>query len=938
MKARCTAVLAVVAALVALGSVTWAAGPGTERATLRERPPVARPSSVGRSEGARLDTLWIFDADFSTTTGDNAGWTVADESGTLGQTNYWHHDTIRLSEAYLGESAWWCGTYNPCWRQARGYGNDWYQVLEREMTEVAATSPGDMVVLEFDQRYAMERNYDYGYVDVSDDDGATWSTIATYNNTGFQGAGVPHDWDHPVDGHATHDLSAHAGETIRLRFRFDSDEAYSSQDQYDNTQHSVRDGAWQLDNITINANGSPIFSDDSESGNNGWIHDDREPAGQTSVVFWRGRFGVDFVTGRPFTCENRPEGTWMYAPVDPFTSRMVDGEYTWLMSPPIDISGAQKLVGAWDQWADMPAASNDLHDLLLASDDNRDCVSDPDGFVDEEPGWWYADPYWYNEVDDWDAFSGNDWLAVMWVVRNDEPPEGGEVHWAGLIHNRQRVGIPSGDAGTAWERDEWNSFNDWFRDDLTDALLDTGRVQIKDDDDIVSAHLMASNDDGTTWEAYAMNREAPESDWWQAPPPANQMTAGSEVHYYFEATDGEGNTSVHPDRAPGEFYEFSILPLEATTEAPGILLVDKHGRTTPGDERNWRRYSEFFYTEPLEILGYEWEVYDVEVPSGSDLSWGPDTSGMKYYHTQIWFCNDFDAYTLWPRDQAALIEWLSDGATDERNLLVTGSDVGYELIATGRETMGFYNTWLASEYIDNAVGVVTVDSVPGIVDQAGGYDFMTEGDREAILRGACPVLMYFDVVNARSGIPGNEVVAKYRKQDSTERPAGVAYTHQTTGYQTVNLGFGPEFISDGTTFGGPGNYTAQGYYRTGLLDRLDLMQNIMSYFAVAPTGPGTGIEQTPGRNVLAQAAPNPFNPVTTIAYAVRRAGPVTITVYDVAGRVVRTLLDEELPAGTEGKVVWDGSDQRGERCGSGVYFYRINAPDFTSSRKMVLLK
>jgi hypothetical protein len=586
----------------------------------------------------------------------------------------------------------------------------------------------------------------------------------------------------------------------------------------------------------------------------------------------------------------------------------------------------------------MPAASNDLHDLLVASNDSRDCVTDPDGFVDEEPGAWYADPYWYNEVDDWDAFAGNDWLAIMWRAWNDDTPEPGSQHWAGLIHNRQRVGIPSGDAGTAWERDEWNSFNDWFREDLADALIDSMRVHIKDDDDIVTAYLMASNDDGATWDAYAMNREAAESNWWIAPPPVSQMTAGSEIHYYFEATDGTGQVSVYPEHAPDFYYEFSILPLEATTGEPGILLVDKHGRRTPGDQRNGLRYSEFFYTEPLEILGYEWEVYDVEVPSGSTYSWGPDTSGMKYYHTQIWFCNEFDAYTLWTRDQYNLIQWLSQGQAHERNLLLTGNDVGFEMIASAKETLGFYNTWLASEYLDNAVGVVTVDSVPGLIDQSGGYDFMTEGDQEAILRGACPVLMYFDVVNARSGIPGNEVVALYQKQDGQERPAGVAYTHQTLGYQTVNLGFGPEFISDGTTHGGSGNYTPEGYYHAGLKDRLDLMRNIMDYFGLTPTEPGTGIEGPVGANALAQAHPNPFNPVTTVGYSVRDAGPVTITVYDVAGRVVRTLLEGEFEAGTTGSVVWDGTNDGGERCASGVYFYRIAAPGFQSSKKMVMLK
>ena len=80
----------------------------------------------------------------------------------------------------------------------------------------------------------------------------------------------------------------------------------------------------------------------------------------------------------------------MFAGVDPFTSTMVDDEVAWLMSPPIDISGAQKLVGNWDFWLDMPRDSEDICNLLLASSDQYECVTDPEGFVDEDPGSWYG--------------------------------------------------------------------------------------------------------------------------------------------------------------------------------------------------------------------------------------------------------------------------------------------------------------------------------------------------------------------------------------------------------------------------------------------------------------------------------------------------------------------------------------------------------------------
>jgi len=181
------------------------------------------------------------------------------------------------------------------------------------------------------------------------------------------------------------------------------------------------------------------------------------------------------------------------------------------------------------------------------------------------------------------------------------------------------------------------------------------------------------------------------------------------------------------------------------------------------------------------------------------------------------------------------------------------------------------------------------------------------------------------------------LIAEYVDGDMNVHPAGVAYTHPTLGYQTVNLGFGMEFMQAGdcTDFA---YYTPDGYFETGLPNRCYLMGQIMEYFDKLPTGGGTDVPEGAFRNTLSDAHPNPFNPLTRIAYSVKEAGPVTVNVYNVAGKQVRTLLDEELEAGASGELVWNGLDDHGTRCASGVYFYRIEAPGFTASRKMVILK
>ena len=91
-------------------------------------------------------------------------------------------------------------------------------------------------------------------------------------------------------------------------------------------------------------------------------------------------------------------------------------------------------------------------------------------------------------------------------------------------------------------------------------------------------------------------------------------------------------------------------------------------------------------------------------------------------------------------------------------------------------------------------------------------------------------------------------------------------------------------------------------------------------------------------NSLAQNYPNPFNPTTTINYDVRAGGgEITLRVYDVKGRLVRTLVDGHQMEGAK-RVLWDGLNNRGSQVATGVYFYRMTAPGFTKTRKMVLLK
>lgn len=107
---------------------------------------------------------------------------------------------------------------------------------------------------------------------------------------------------------------------------------------------------------------------------------------------------------------------------------------------------------------------------------------------------------------------------------------------------------------------------------------------------------------------------------------------------------------------------------------------------------------------------------------------------------------------------------------------------------------------------------------------------------------------------------------------------------------------------------------------------------------------GTGIVGVDGKPTvmpltyeLGNAYPNPFNPSTTIEYAIPVSNHVSLKVINLLGQAVRTLVDRYTTAGTY-KVVWDGRDEAGKPVPSGIYFYRMESSHFRQVNKMMLAK
>jgi len=911
-------VAAALAMLVAVSEMT--AGAATVERPLDINPPRAMeaetpmpPPSSGSA--ARGETLWIFDADFENLVGDNAGWISLDRTGTPGSDNYWHVDTIRtpLSRPYLGDHTWWCGTYalNDCWEQERGYGNHWICCLERDFPEIDAnTDPGDQVQLEWDQRYAIEKDYDYGYVDVSTDAGANWTTIASYSNFGFLGQpGTPANWG-DANGHPVFNMDSYAGEpTVRLRFRFESDGSYSAYDQEDNGSHSLLDGAWQTDNIewskweAVGRDYVTFWSDDCESGGDpGWEHEYQDPSGGTGVTFARYQYPYEITENRDPGCGAPPDGSWVMAAVNPATSRMVNDQDALLKSPPIDVSAVDEAVLRWNIWYDCPAFTDDWFAFTGHGDDVYDCLLDPWSFGTID-GAWYGSAAWFtHEHEIAPVWLAGDWLSIGAHLWNDTPLGDPSQHMGGLFIDRVRLGIPTGIPNGVPEK----LLHDWFDHELSEAANDYAVVHFGSS----AGPLIVQMDAIDAGMCYLAVETPPGSGDYRVEMPSELLVPGAKNRYYFEAFDASMNSVKCPPNAPDETFELCILPCGGD-----VLIVDKAGRRAPDETGEYTFETSYYYESALEILGHTWDRYDVPAFNGGAASErnGPEYEGLDNYETIFWVTGDReDSDILNSSDCYELDEWLEGPPLGN----------GHDLTIAGN---CFYNLnedevlWLA--YYGGALVETDPMDEDALVHGQGSWIFPSG----ALLTG-CPDVPRFTIVEASPTFPEGEVVATYETATDVFG-AAVVGGDPIHGYQVSTLGFGIEYVGDET----------KANREEGTVIRVGILEAALEAMEVEPSGPGTGVDVVV-QNDVSRPRPNPFNPTTTIDYSVAAGGRVLVRVYDPTGRLVRTLLDQEVPAATRGQVSWDGKDDRGTDCASGIYFCKVEAGGFEASRKLVLLK
>jgi hypothetical protein len=149
--------------------------------------------------------------------------------------------------------------------------------------------------------------------------------------------------------------------------------------------------------------------------------------------------------------------------------------------------------------------------------------------------------------------------------------------------------------------------------------------------------------------------------------------------------------------------------------------------------------------------------------------------------------------------------------------------------------------------------------------------------------------------------------------------------------------------SQDTLYGGSGTVnggtlTTEPIIYDGFNQSMAIDLSRMAFLVLEKGSEPTAVDDSPPTaNRLEPNFPNPFNPTTTIRFSLEGPQHATLRIYDVSGRLIRTLVDTKLPSGRH-EVLWNGQNERGEQVASGVYLYRLVLPDFIETQRMVLLR
>ncbi|MCP3974704.1 MAG: T9SS type A sorting domain-containing protein [bacterium] len=408
---------------------------------------------------------------------------------------------------------------------------------------------------------------------------------------------------------------------------------------------------------------------------------------------------------------------------------------------------------------------------------------------------------------------------------------------------------------------------------------------------------------------------------------------GDIIEFFYRAEANNGEVSLRPRWAMSSnpdlrgAYVVRCLP---TTGSTMLLCDDANGAF-------------FWWDEAFRYNGYSgYDTYLTQAPSSgleNGLAGRAEIGDLDQYNMIVWDSGGVPGGTITTlagghktEDDVLLTDYIENSSHDT-GLWVMGDLVGNDL---GNGSPFFHNVLganllSASQFYDDYTGI----TVPEV--RATHVALQVSGLEPYFwVYGGCPNIRDFSVV-APSGGLSSETFA-WEEDGGTTMVAGI-------------LNRDPDGDGNPTSPSGWDNHVAYNpfsYIRVrdsdfALSNGFDLdyaRQMVGDVLLLLGLGANTAPDPAgtvPAKTELSGNFPNPFNPKTTIKFALASEEHVHLSVYDLSGRVVKTLVNGSMLA-TDHEVVWDGKNENGDRIASGVYFYKLVAGDYTATEKMVMLK
>lgn len=374
----------------------------------------------------------------------------------------------------------------------------------------------------------------------------------------------------------------------------------------------------------------------------------------------------------------------------------------------------------------------------------------------------------------------------------------------------------------------------------------------------------------------------------------------------------------------GTFSGPSTLPLNSGATAPITLELDSQGNAGPAtvifnvvsqNDPSNATSLQFQKMNGMQVLlvdddgGGNRETFVEPSLAAAGVTWGTwhltdgaltVTDLQNAASAVFWDCGAYNP-SVTPNDRAALGAFMDGGG----NVFLNGTDVSYDIAnpASPNHTAAsqqWFEDYMHATHLTNISFSWLLEGTAGdpIGDGLPSVALTSTGDNGQ-----------FTPDGVEPG-PGAEIAFTYTGVIAQ----GEAMIRWEGAHKTVFMGVGIEGVTNES-------------------DRDLIVQRILDWF-----GSSTGVADAQGAAPLlrlAQNSPNPFRPATSIAYELLAPGQVTLRVYDVSGRMVRNLVDR-YQAAMPYAVVWDGTDDAGHAVASGVYFYRLETPGATQTRRMVL--